>query len=591
MNQLHHPETLSAVKAYRQACMVANSSSRASNPDWYKPAHQVGLQWHIRTTGSPRLASAVYSESDQAWSDGPNLNLPQLRSMDALEAAIDEILKRHPKAKSLGIVLHIADEFATTEIFEDFSDWNQLDALSEQLSTNPHSLIGDEGMATEDTSWRIIPTPGAITPPICTTVAISHRYQEVLANLRALGEKRNFPIVTEGVSAPLAFLALLPAFLDFENEAPKLVVLHYHKFSALSIFSPNGELIKVRALPHRGRPHPPNLSDTLTAAVHANELQKPQIILVPMTSTDIEPLVTQLHATLHLDDDPVIDVIKPGVEPVTQCAGSRPEMLMALPDYTASEHSNTFKMLGGQGWAFQDFLAPPADESAAIPSWKEMQLLKLSKLAKPVFALVAIGALGLTMTGVISAISNESWQYDETTTSMLNGEINLLQQKQKAHAHWENILADRTSAWTTLELIARIFPKDSGVLVENVEYSARVEQAKKGNTLPFARSWTITGAATDVGEEHLTSLNSRDGISAVFTEITDATGIQSFDPSSDTRQLLINVTLGNNPQYNRSARVTRPLDLENCPTRFTMKIDLQYSAKDDLALTRGKQPK
>lgn len=587
---LENPENLNAFQTYRQACNIAAHTSRGNNPDWHKPAHEVDLQWHLRITGSPRVRSAVHSISEGKWSNGPKLNLPNLRSQDAIETAVNDLLSSYPNAKSLGVVLHIADEFATTEIFEDFRDWDALSDLNEQLITNPNAVIGEDSAVAEETSWRVVPTPGAITPPICTTVAISHRYAEFLQILRQLGETRNFPILTEGLSAPLAFISVLPAFLDFTTGDSQLVVLHYLKFSALAIFSPAGELIKLRALPHRGRPHPPNISDTLATAIAASELSSPRIVLIPMTTTEIEPLVTQLQATLDLEEELMIDIVKPGAQAATKCDETRPEMLIAQKEYQGVELSNTFRMLGQEGWSMQDFLSQPKSITSLQPSWQDLKLLNASKIAKPVLALVAIAVLAFALFRSIGAMTQPSWQHDENSTALLQAELGQLGRTNKSYQHWDNLLSNRSTGWTTMELIAQMFPADSGVVINEVDYSTRVDSNSKSQTSGFTREWEITGVATEDSLALLQKLNSRAGIQEVFTTIAEHTGVASFDPSPDTRQLLVVVERSENTQYDPDAPLSAVPISENCPYRITIRVTQQFSEKDPLAITKAPQP-
>jgi len=587
---LENPENLNAFQTYRQACNIAAHTSRGSNPDWHKPAHEVDLQWHLRITGSPRVRSAVHSLSEGKWTNGPKLNLPNLRSQDAIEAAVNDLLSSHPNAQSLGVVLHIADEFATTEIFEDFRDWDALPELNNQLITNPNAVIGEDSAVAEETSWRVVPTPGAITPPICTTVAISHRYAEFLEILRQMGETRNFPILTEGLSAPLAFISVLPAFLDFTTGDSQLVVLHYLKFSALAIFSPAGEMIKLRALPHRGRPHPPNLSDTLATAIAANELNNPRIVLIPMTATEIEPLVTQLQATLDLEEELMIDIVKPGAEAATKCEETRPEMLIAQKEYQGVELSNTFRMLGQEGWSMQDFLSQPKSVTNLQPSWQDLKLLHATKIAKPVLALVAIAVLAFALFRSIGVMTEPSWQHDENSTALLQVQLGELGRTNKSFQHWNNLLSNRSSGWTTMELIAQMFPADSGVVIDEINYTTRVDPNTKSQTSGFAREWAITGVAQEDSLALLQKLNSRSGIQEVFATIAQTTGVNSFDPSPETRQLLVVVERSENTQYDPKApRGTVP-KIETSPYRITIRVTQQFSEKDPLAITKAPQP-
>jgi hypothetical protein len=141
-----------------------------------------------------------------------------------------------------------------------------------------------------------------------------------------------------------------------------------------------------------------------------------------------------------------------------------------------------------------------------------------------------------------------------------------------------------------LELIAQMFPADSGVVIDEVDYTTRVDPSTKSQTSGFAREWSITGVATEESLGLLQTLNSRSGIQEVFATIAETSGVNSFDPSPETRQLLVVVERSENTQFDPKAPVAAVPSVENCPYRITMRVTQQFSEKDPLAITKTPQP-
>ena len=66
------PANASPLKLHRQAKRLLRSTSRAKEPDWYRRAHQLDLQWHL-WIGAHSGVSAVYRRSLRQWWEGPDL--------------------------------------------------------------------------------------------------------------------------------------------------------------------------------------------------------------------------------------------------------------------------------------------------------------------------------------------------------------------------------------------------------------------------------------------------------------------------------------------------------------------------------------
>jgi hypothetical protein len=72
---------------------------------------------HIRIDGQG-VSTFYFDRAQGKWSDGPPLAEDVLEDPEKLKPFVAEILRvpRSKGATSLGVILHIADEFATNEL-------------------------------------------------------------------------------------------------------------------------------------------------------------------------------------------------------------------------------------------------------------------------------------------------------------------------------------------------------------------------------------------------------------------------------------------------------------------------------------------
>ncbi|NLT72011.1 MAG: hypothetical protein GXX91_15150, partial [Verrucomicrobiaceae bacterium] len=171
------PANASPLKVYRQTKQILNHTSRAKNPDWYKPAAQLDLQWHI-WIGTRHISSALHHLSKGTWHEGPELPRIALEedengaptgldetSRNALHDLLRRLLGSREfggKPKSLGIVLHLADALRTRDLAPDFSTDEDFEGLNELLITAPEIALGDESLDPAEGHWRLLPLPGAV---------------------------------------------------------------------------------------------------------------------------------------------------------------------------------------------------------------------------------------------------------------------------------------------------------------------------------------------------------------------------------------------------------------------------------------------
>ncbi len=594
--ELNSPETLSARAAFAQANALLRQTSRASNPDWYREGLDLDHQWHLVVLSGNRISSALLLRQGQenTWTSGPGVNLSVLPTREQVDALVDEIMNASEfrKARSLGVVIHLADEFATTEIMAEIRSAAALEALREEVCSSPATALGDPSLSMENTSTRLVPYAGAEKPPLASCVTLSRQHDAFVDMLRLAGEARNLPIQVSVVSAPLAFLSILPAFLQFQLERPQFVLLHYPKFSAMAVFNPQANLVQLRALPHRGRAFPGNLGDAVNTALDSLDLHEPVITILPLGDTDPSPLLTQLHATLNQPDHAEVQILRPAVDSIAPGVPElRPEMLVSIPTYASGQVSKGFQQLFSERWALQNFLPVSPAVAALYPTQGEMKMLRLSGLLKIVAAFALVGLFALGVFSAVKIVTDPAWSHNTQDTVAMKTRMAKATRDSQEFEHWENLLQERSKGWLGMELLARVFPENSGVKVITFRQNTRLDSTVKNKRVGFTREWLINGLANDKGIPLVDNLNSRESIKQLFEEIFKATGNAAFDTSVDGRGLTFLLTRSRNPAYDKDNRKASPADRSGYAAVFDLKITQSFPSEDPLALSTSTLPK
>ena len=586
MIELSNPHTLGSLAAFRQAVGLLRQTSRAGNTDWYRQALDLDLQWHVVVLGTNRVHSVLLSVSENVWLPGPKLSFAGPVTAEALDAALDEILAQQPfrKGKSLGVILHVADEFATTEILSEFKSVSSLEQLREEVLHTPATVLGDPSLSPETTSTRVIPYAGAQRPPLASTVTLSRQHEVVAATLRALGEERNFPVMVQTVSAPLALLAVLPAFLPLTDGRPHFVLLHYNRFSALAVFNGEGNLLQLRALPHRGRLFPSNLGDAINTALDALDLTAPAINILPLGEADPSPLLTQLHATLNQPEAAEMRLLRPAVDAIApEVPDLRPEMLVAVPQYASSEVSPGFKQLYGERWALQDFFPVPEETTSLYPTQTDMRLLRFGRVLLALLAFSLVGVIGYGIFAFVKMVSNPAYRHNPESTAKMNDRMVEAGKNIAEFQHWDNLLQERSKGWLAMELLVRLFPEDSGIMVTKYTHNVRLDAVVKDNKAGFNREWSISGFANNAALPLLANLNSREGMNAIFKDMKLATGNEGFNTEVPGRNLVVSLERAKNSLYAPAPGMPKS-DKRVYPYSFELKISQSFGSADPMAI-------
>jgi hypothetical protein len=582
-------ESLNSRATYRQALDLLRHTSRSSNPDWYRDALDLSHQWHLVVHSGNRVQSVLLARDgdEAAWVPGPPVQLTTPPTQEQVDAMLEDILAGPDfrKARSLGVIVHLADEFATTEIIQEPRSAEAMRELRDEVRQNPATALGDPSLSNDATSTRLIPYAGASRAPMAATVSLSRTHDSFLMSVRSAGDNRNLPVRAIATSAPMAFLSILPAFLQFQAGRPQFVLLHYARFSALAVFNGESNLLQLRALPHRGRSFPGNLGDAINTALDSLDLHDPVITILPLGDTDPSPLLTQLHATLNQPENAETHILRPSVEALAPGVPDlRPEMLISIPQFASGEVSPGFNQLFKERWALQDFLPEHEEIKALYPSSAEMKLLAFSRVALAVVSFALVGLLALGVFGMVKTINDPAWRHETSATAAVQERLIKAGREAKEFDHWDNLLQPRARAWTSMELLTRIFPENSGVLVEAFRHSNRLDNTIKNFRLGFTREWVIDGLADEKAVALLNHLNGREGMRTLFEELHKATGNASFDMTVPGRAVVAQMDRSKNPAFVEEPGLPGG-DRRRFPYAFSLKITQVFPSEDPMAIT------
>lgn len=590
MSELEQPASLNAFQQYRQACAILSDTSRATLPAWYQEALELDFQAHIVVDGVSVL-SFFYDRSKDEWTEGPPISDEVFSNAEQTEAFADQLQKkvRQLKGKSVGVVVHAADEFATAELKPELDNPAALADLRETAYDTPGEILDDSSIPPDQATWRVLPYPAAGSEVIGTTITLSRRLESFVATLRSYGNNRNFPFITHVLSAPMVALMGLPSILTPTPGKQFVTVLQFAWFTVMAFFNEHSDLRLIRTLQHRGARRPSNLRDALATTNASLEFDNPDIVVMPMAE-DIDPSVVE-NLKSGFADSRVENLSYPAQEPFPAWVPGPAVALSEIPAEQSEALSHTFGVLRTERWFLQDFIPPSKEAVALFPSRNEMRLLRFVKLGR--IALVGIALLGIAWLAfnVLTVVRRPEWAFNENEAKAVKQRlVNITRERQRLD-HWNNLLQDRSKAWASMEALARLFPADSGLLVKTFNHVARPDSAPGQVKVGFVKEWVVTGLARDEALAYLNSLNTREGISARFTEIAEATGNDAYDPAPQTRTIVVNVKTQENSGFKqRPAEDIYDWDETTYPFTFNLTITQRFESADPLSVAASKAP-
>ncbi len=589
MATIQHPASLNVLQQFSQACSILRNTSRANNPAWYQDALELDFQLHVRPDG-PQISAFYFDRKKATWTDGPTLSEEILEDSSKLEPVLTDILRfaRSNGATSLGVVLHIADEFATTELKPELDNPAALPDLRDTAIHDPVSIVEDASILADQAAWRVLPYPAAGSEAIGTAITLSRQYAALTTALRQTGEKANFPIITQTLSAPLVAIMGLAQSLKPTPGKSFVAILQYPWFTALAFFNEHADLRLIRTLQHRGMRRATNFRSALATTSASLEFVDPDLFLLPL-GPDVD---TTLEANLKVTfTNSRVEVVNQS--PVEGIPAWCPEPAIAATPLPADQAatSHTFTILREEKWALQDFLPTPREVTEIYPNRSEMRLLRLLRLSRVAIVAITLLCLAYFMFGIIDLVRRPEWSFDPSQAQLIKGRLAKLTSERKKIDHWNNLLEDRSKVWTAMEALSRMFPHNGGMLVKNYSHTAKPDNTAGQAKVGFVKEWKITGYARDEALETLNALNTRDGINAQFSEVARVTGNAAYNPTTGNRNITVNVRTQENGAFKpippEEASVA---DTSTYPFTFDLTITQRFESTDPLAVNVPKAP-
>jgi hypothetical protein len=534
------------------------------------------------------VTAFLYDRRENLWAPGPPLEERHLLDPAAISAyttaAMDHV--RSAGGTSLGVVLHVADEFTLTEIKPELHERELLQQLRQQTVDDPASVLADYIQA-DQSSWRLLPYFSPASHSIATAVTISKRHAPALEALRALGEQEDFPVITCALSSPLVALMGIHGNVKRTPDRPSVAILQYTAFTVIAFLDRNSDLMLLRTQLHRGLHRPPNFRHTIATALASLEIDSPDIFVFP--------LGREVDRTLSADLAPVFPTTHVEEVTISGAAGVPPwcaECVISTrsQDPTDDLPGTTLRALQEDGWATQDFLPPSKEASQIFPTKNEISLLRYIRIARAAAAVFAFAAIGWAVFNIFQIINTPEWAFDVSENDSIKMRLMALNAERTKIEHWDAMLEDRSKGWAAMESLTRLFPPNSGILVSTFDYHARPDSTPGQAKIGMTREWKIDGLTQEQGLQLLNSLNSREGISNRFNEIAAVTGNPTFRTDIGTRNLIVSVRTSENHAFRQGDTQPGEDRRNSYPFSFTLEITQRFESTDPAAILTAKAP-
>ena len=578
MDSLVHPAQLSVWQRYLQARRLHKETSRSKNSDYYRDALDLECQLHLFLEGDAISAAHICwgNESKKNWNqvEVPALDLGEDELQEYLTTIRGEFTK--VKCRALGVVLHLADEFAISELAHANEKPEDLRELSNQLINAPQEVLEDHSVSTDELAFRLFPYQGAKSGQLYgSAITISRKHHEFLRQIRLVGENLNFPIGTTALSAPLVALAALPQLASQLPSQPFSIFFSYITFSVIAFFTDEGDLVMLRSVRHHAGGAPPHVARIIQTMGAALELAEPLVYVLPLSQKE----GGNLAALPELPNASILnwrESAQFNAEVPLEFQG--PSLLTMNEDPEGLAASATFQGMAEQKWATQDFLPPTNEEADLYPSQLEMKALRFGGLGLRIGAVALAIFVGLTGVRVFKILNDEAWQYE----SKFSGEGNqILASQISRYEQWDSYLADRSKAWVSMELVNQLFPDPDRVVLSDIRHTVRPEVARDQSKASLVKEWTISGIVDDRTLQHLTVINTTEGMKLVFDAVYKLTGDESLRTDLDSRSLVVNLLASENKRYDSKLG---PKVENNFPFMFNLIITQRISTEDPIAI-------
>ena len=526
----HLPVNSSLRSLYRQSKQLSRpSEGHLRNLGWYRRADQQAVQWHLFVSGELVLSKIRELASDR-WLDGPRLpdlslvtdegeTSPRLSpaSRESLQGLVRDLIQPYREApdSGLGVILHLSESFHIRKLALEFDAETDLADLDELLILAPEKALGDRSVSAEASAWRLLPlAAGDPESRDRFGASLSNRFRCFVDELRGFGNSLGYPIAAEARSAALEMLrqALTLAGNDsVESEKGSLLaVVRYPKQTVYAVLDNSGHPEIIRVLP---RPTPQgqeaaDLSDLVQSVFATGNVPVSRLLFL-----DRSPPENGVP-----DFGPVTNSF-PGITITSMALGLLPESAGFAEGIPEAELPHADPDDGALAEAaLLDFYSTTTEEAARLPGRADLLLARTSRFFRSALCFLFILSGLYFGTDVFRKVNSPEWSSSPEAVTEANEQLTVLMEEKKRWQAWDDILSNRSEGWLALELPLRLFPENSGLLLQDFSYRLEAPVIAN-NRVGYTRRWRFSGYIDPELAANIASLGSEREVSGIVKQI------------------------------------------------------------------------
>lgn len=530
----------------------ARSKSRLNrlSGDWQQAAWDMPTRFHLWTDGQS-VVTSIFSKK-RGWSEGPQFAYDDTTTPKRLQEAVTDLLRS--SKKGVGVIFHIADELFLVPVNEEELARMSGDLADVTLRDDPHQIVVEK-LPEADHSWRLL------------KLHRNHQAMRLPAyRMRILNEilalRSRYPVRCAATAAPLQLLAIVPLYYthpeSVDPDALRVFVLYYPRFTCVAVIDGEGQLLEFANMPHSGKDFDPQFAQKLSTLIAScsRSTATVLVILVQGGGTSIEELhreIEEQNSSMQgeliigrLTSSALRDAIETSLPTVNLPTQFAPEFLCdnvadiervfrATPDPKPVAPDTLSNLTRA---AHANFFTPDEIEGLAFPNSGEIAVTSATRGLWPVAwaILILLGAWGCWMAW--AATSSPAWSMPEDRAIAAAARVESLRKVKKAYADWKKVLTPRSQAWSSMELLARLFPEDAGITITGLNLITDPEIEVKAGAAPEAqprtagvkRTFTIKGYTRSSNRPAVEGLNTA-FVKKTFEETSKLAGAASFSPT------------------------------------------------------------
>lgn len=542
-------------------------------------ARKMPVRWHVFTDGEE--AVSLLELGGGKWEGGPPLTVEDTHKGDALLALADRII-RAKGLPGVGVILHVADEFATAPVRKEFSEPDAWDAAKLTIADSPGAVVDEQRLAS-GAAYRYVPLPGATS-----AVAVRLNSREKVFSTLAADTRIRLSVA----SAPLELLSVALPILPGEARDATVLLLVYSRFTCLAtVDAKTKDLRSLVALPHNSATGGPNgVAARVGTELSVHGINLANVCIVD-AGGDISRAVQTIVADFqsHGERLPVfresveihaVARVDPSVFGLGAVDGSdtfyatlaKTAAVPPVEFFRPEFHGGALPSLGviAASVATQNFASAANRADAARITRTEaiaFQASRAFRIAAVVGIFVAATAFGLH---AFQTINSVAWNIDASQEKAAADKVADLTAMNTAATWWQKMLQPRSESVANMELLSQLFPEGNGATVKEAKYdfTALANETKETpRSVGYVRKWTIKGSYKDpVAISNLTNARVADAFSAA--ERTLGRALYSPGP---TQQMSVAVSA----------------DRAEKSGTFTLNVEVTVKASDPSALPVG----